>query len=1064
MYLYSSGSISSCGSIGLVSMTLQSEEGEFMFKHLKRASVFVFLWFFSLVCSAIEAVPPEQIMLSTAMNDGLGWSVAIDNNVAVLGAQYGDGLVEGSGVAYIYHRDPVTQLWRREATLTADDSEANDLFGHAVAISGTTVIITALYHDAVGTKSGAAYLFERNQSNGSWVQKDKLLPNDLAKSDLFGQSVAIQRGRAVISSLWDDNEIDGVMISDTGSAYIFERDPVTRVWSEQDKLLVADPQYRHRLGIGVALDGNAVVLGAYWDSRGSLRRAGAAYVFRLSGTNGRWVQEAKLVAPDAESDVFFANDVDISNHRVVVGSYDNDPSGVIDAGAVYIFDRDRTTKQWLDPIKIQPSSLIAEARFGRSVTISGDLLAVGSFKDSEIFRRAGAVHLFRWDGVVGSWEELLKFVPSDSRKNLKFGVPIAFSGDTLLVGAGLAHDNGSGTPREILPTGQAYFFDISSYRPPNQIVFQNASARAGLAMGGFHSFGGGSWGDFNGDRWPDLWFGNHANTPSLYVNNGDGTFTDVAESVWQGDSKADTHGAAWADFDRDGDQDLIELVGAQSGQGLGENHLFINDSGLLLNQAVEYGIDYPSARGRTPIWLDWNNDGDLDLFTTGAKRVGAPSLLWSIDSSGMFIPVPESVGYKQTDDQDLLGLLSDLDGDRRPELVMVRNYSFGPIYSVSSDGIVDSSAEFRFLSSGVMDIAIADVNNDLRNDVYMSRAPRPDKSQAMVKGTTLFMHHVTKLGEVESVTFSCVGKVRFDFDNRAEPIFIGAAGISRTGGNFILDSGSPANQGLMEVTAGVDNGVYIGVDAVGNWQYTSTSVKRAGRVVAIQCRGQAPVILSESGYDTNVPDRPDQLMIQQANGRFVTAGLPDVSSTSVVAADFDNDMDVDFYLVRTNPVDNLDNVLFLNRGDGTFYQTDSLSGVRGSMRGVGDSVSTVDYDQDGFIDLFISNGDTTHKSLAGPQLLLRNKGNNNHWIEIDLIGTASNIEGLGATVLVTAGGVTQMREQSGGIHKFTQNHQRIHFGLAENQQIDRIEIYWPSGVVQELLNVRADQILLVYEP
>ncbi len=89
--------------------------------------------------------------------------------------------------------------------------------------------------------------------------------------------------------------------------------------------------------------------------------------------------------------------------------------------------------------------------------------------------------------------------------------------------------------------------------------------------------------------------------------------------------------------------------------------------------------------------------------------------------------------------------------------------------------------------------------------------------------------------------------------------------------------------------------------------------------------------------------------------------------------------------------------------------------------------------------------------------------NGNHWIEIDLEGTRSNRDGIGARVEVTAGGVTQTRLQDGGVHERSQNHSRLHFGLGPNSQIDRLTIHWPSGVVQQLSGVAADQLLRVQE-
>jgi hypothetical protein len=132
-------------------------------------------------------------------------------------------------------------------------------------------------------------------------------------------------------------------------------------------------------------------------------------------------------------------------------------------------------------------------------------------------------------------------------------------------------------------------------------------------------------------------------------------------------------------------------------------------------------------------------------------------------------------------------------------------------------------------------------------------------------------------------------------------------------------------------------------------------------------------------------------------------------------------------------------------------------------------VTTVDFDNDGFLDLFVATGGSEGRNFglpseSGTYHLYHNAGNGNHWIEIDLEGTTSNRDGIGAIVRVTTGGVTQMRLQDGGVHHRSQNHQRLHFGLAKNTQIEKITVHWPSGVVQELRGVKADQVLRVKEP
>ena len=94
----------------------------------------------------------------------------------------------------------------------------------------------------------------------------------------------------------------------------------------------------------------------------------------------------------------------------------------------------------------------------------------------------------------------------------------------------------------------------------------------------------------------------------------------------------------------------------------------------------------------------------------------------------------------------------------------------------------------------------------------------------------------------------------------------------------------------------------------------------------------------------------------------------------------------------------------------------------------------------------------------------QNVGNSNHWIEIELEGITSNRDGISARFLATTGGKTQLREQAGGIHNRAQNHQRIHFGLGANAVLDELVIHWPSGIIQTLNDIAADQILYIVEP
>ena len=140
------------------------------------------------------------------------------------------------------------------------------------------------------------------------------------------------------------------------------------------------------------------------------------------------------------------------------------------------------------------------------------------------------------------------------------------------------------------------------------------------------------------------------------------------------------------------------------------------------------------------------------------------------------------------------------------------------------------------------------------------------------------------------------------------------------------------------------------------------------------------------------------------------------------------------------------------------------AGAVGSTQGRGDTAAVADYNSDGFLDILVTNGfGNPPLNFDGPTELFHNMGNTNHWLEIDLVGVSSNADGIGAVVFVDAGGVRQVRFQGGGMHFASQDHRRLHFGLAGNTVIDQIVIKWPSGIQQTLTNVSADQVLQITE-
>jgi hypothetical protein len=117
-----------------------------------------------------------------------------------------------------------------------------------------------------------------------------------------------------------------------------------------------------------------------------------------------------------------------------------------------------------------------------------------------------------------------------------------------------------------------------------------------------------------------------------------------------------------------------------------------------------------------------------------------------------------------------------------------------------------------------------------------------------------------------------------------------------------------------------------------------------------------------------------------------------------------------------------------------------------------------DFDNDGSVDVVVGTND-------GAPLLLHNNGSKNHWIVLNTVGTTSNRDGIGARIRITSeSGANQYGFVSTAGSYLSASDKRVQFGLGRDRRIRQIEIRWPSGKVQTLTDVPADQILTLKEP
>jgi hypothetical protein len=335
--------------------------------------------------------------------------------------------------------------WQQTAYLKAPNTGAIDYFGASVAISGDTIVVGAFGEASNSTAvcnefaspgcdnggndgpdnngasgAGAAYVFERDGS-GNWQQKAYLKAPNAQASDNFGYSVAISGDTIVVGAYYEDSKWTAVCnapfgscggLSDNstsaaGAAYVFERDGSGN-WQQKAYLKAPNTDAGDWFGYSVAISGDTIVVGAYGEDSnstqvcnapyfaacdiGSASGAGAAYVFERDGT-GAWQQKAHLKAPNAGGNDYFGISVAISGDTIVVGAYQEDSNSTAVcnapnfatcdnnsanlAGAAYVFERDGSGN-WQQKAYLKAPNTGAGDYFGISVAISGDTIVVGA--------------------------------------------------------------------------------------------------------------------------------------------------------------------------------------------------------------------------------------------------------------------------------------------------------------------------------------------------------------------------------------------------------------------------------------------------------------------------------------------------------------------------------------------------------------------------------------------------------------------------------------------------------------------------------------------------------------
>ena len=498
---------------------------------------------------------------------------------------------------------------------------------------------------------------------------------------------------------------------------------------------------------------------------------------------------------------------------------------------------------------------------------------------------------------------------------------------------------------------------------------------------------------------------------------------------------------------------------------------------------------YVETYGSGAAFLDFDADGHQDLYVVNSGPLpgfaveGEPTtnVLYRNDGTGSFQDVTAAAGVGDRS-YGMGTCAGDIDNDGYVDLyvtnfganVLYRNHGNGTFTDVTDDAGVGDE---RVGSSA----AFADWDRDGDLDLYVANYAKfsVDTDQACFQGDIQVYCDPEQYEGDSGVFYRNDGTWRF-------------ANVTREVGGY-TEAGRQLGVVFSDYDDDGDADLYVANDGMANFLFNNDgkgSFTEVGMVSGVALnnggRPEAGMGTDFGDYDgdgdfdlvvCNFQWENNRLYRNEGKGFFFDAtALTRVGAATLPVLtfgtdfyDYDNDGDLDLFMANGHVNDKAQlfdqavtfaqrDQLFRNEGDGTFTDVTQQSGPGLQWQLVGRGVALSDYDNDGDTDIYVCNNN-------GPGVLLQNDGGNRgHWITVKTVGTVSNRDGIGARITVRAGDLVMTEEVRSGSGYLSQNDLRVHFGLGERTMVDEIDIRWPSGIVQRIGQVSADQFLVATEP
>ena len=493
-------------------------------------------------------------------------------------------------------------------------------------------------------------------------------------------------------------------------------------------------------------------------------------------------------------------------------------------------------------------------------------------------------------------------------------------------------------------------------------------------------------------------------------------------------------GVGWIDYDQDG---LMDLYFVQSGatdaytpaHTLRSALYHNNGDGTFTDVTAKAGVGGEGHYGQGVAVGDYNNDGFPDLYVTGYGR----AILYRNNGDGTFTDVTAKAGVGDDGNWSTSAGWFDFDKDGWLDLVVTNYLDWSP----------KDNPWCGERKPGYRSYCAPGNYKGLRTKLYHNNHD----------GTFTDVSDKSGVGLPES---KGMGLVLADFDmdgwsdiaiaNDTWPNFLFQNNHDNTFTDVSLISGLAASEdGKYEAGMGIDAADMDG-DGLLDVYITHLDFE-LNRLYHNNGDGTFTDVTYSSGIGNTA------MMMSGVAAKFIdydNDGWPDIVQAN--GAMLDN---VNLYHSLVSYKEPL--LMFHNLGKGRFEKVSDTLGPDFVQPIAGRGLATADFLNDGRVGLaVVSRGDS-------PELLRNDGGNGNHWVEVLLIGTKSNRDGIGSVLKLTAGRFVHVDQAKGGTSYMSASDPRIHFGLGKNAKIESLVITWPSGQVDKLTSVPADSIIAVKE-